>query len=192
MVSFLWARSRVFDHQFCVILAEMCVENPLATVISVRGQQRSRYRPVGLTTTELQKAASRLFSLSPADTLDIAEKLYQGGFLSYPRTETDQFPPSLDLQAIVSEHAAHPAWGAFVRERLLPGPPTPRNGNNTDEAHPPIHPTRLALPDSFSSDQHRKIYELVTRSFLACCSSDAKGQETTVSIDLAGETVSFV
>jgi DNA topoisomerase-3 len=188
-VSFEWGRHRVFDHQICVVLCEMMVDNPMATVTSVRAQQRSRFRPVGLTTTEMQKIASRRFRMSPADALATAEKLYQRGLLSYPRTETECYAPSIDLAALVQEQTGHPTWGAFAASLLPPnGAPTPRNGRNSDEAHPPIHPTKLALPDTLEN-RERQIYELVTRSFLACCSRDAKGQETVVSIDIAGETV---
>jgi DNA topoisomerase IA len=38
-------------------------------------------------------------------------------------------------------------------------PPNPRNGNNNDEAHPPIHPTKLKV-DGFRSQDHQKIYEV--------------------------------
>jgi hypothetical protein len=182
--------TRTFDYQFCVILCEMCVDDPVATVVSVRGQQRTKSRPVGLTTTEMQKLASRQFGLSPADTLEVAERLYQGGFLSYPRTETDIFPPSMDLAVLVQEQTQHPTWGAFA-QRLLPpnGTPTPHNGRNTDEAHPPIHPTKCVAPTGLADDRQRKVYELVVRHFLACCATDAKGQETAVTIELGGETV---
>ena len=33
--------------------------------------------------------------------MEVAEKLYNRGYLSYPRTETDKFPPSLNLKGFV-------------------------------------------------------------------------------------------
>lgn len=77
VVEFQWQRQRLFDHLLCILLCELCVDSPTATVTSVRGSERTKKRPVGLTTTELQKMASRRFRLSPADTLEIAEGLYQ-------------------------------------------------------------------------------------------------------------------
>lgn len=47
-----------------------------------------RKRPQALNTVELMKAASVGFSLSPHTTMQIAEKLYIQGYISYPRTET--------------------------------------------------------------------------------------------------------
>jgi hypothetical protein len=61
---------------------------------------------------------------------------------------------------------------------------TPRNGRKNDKAHPPIHPTAAAL--NLDADE-RRVYELVTRRFLASCHSNAEGKTTTVEADIAGE-----
>lgn len=55
----------------------------------------------------------------------------------------------------------------------------PRDGKKNDKAHPPIHPTAHAAnlqPDA------KRVYEYVTRRFLACCSKDAEGFQTTVDV----------
>lgn len=61
----------------------------------------------------------------------------------------------------------------------------PRNGKKNDKAHPPIHPT--AHVNNLAGDD-KKVYDLVVRRFLACCSKNARGLETTVEIDIAGES----
>lgn len=63
-------------------------------------------------------------------------------YISYPRTETNIFPKDLDLAALVEQQIPDPRWGAFARNILEHGGPTPRNGNKSDQAHPPIHPTK--------------------------------------------------
>jgi DNA topoisomerase-3 len=60
----------------------------------------------------------------------------------------------------------------------------PRKGKHDDKAHPPIHPTAHAA--NLVGD-HKRVYEYVTRRFLACCSKDAEGWETTVDIVCGGE-----
>jgi len=62
----------------------------------------------------------------------------------------------------------------------------PRNGSNNDQAHPPIHPTKSAANENFN-EQQKKVYEFVTRRFLACISDNARGKETTIEIDIAQE-----
>ena len=44
----------------------------------------------------------------------VAEKLYQQGFLSYPRTETDQYDPQFDFMSLIGKQASDPNWGNFA------------------------------------------------------------------------------
>lgn len=60
----------------------------------------------------------------------------------------------------------------------------PRQGKNNDNSHPPIHPTKSG--DGLSGSE-ALLYELVTRHYLACCSDDAKGSETTIVLAVAAE-----
>lgn len=63
-------------------------------------------------------------------------------YISYPRTETNIFPKDLNLVALVEQQTVDPHWGAFAQTILERGGPTPRNGSKSDQAHPPIHPTK--------------------------------------------------
>ena len=60
----------------------------------------------------------------------------------------------------------------------------PRNGKKNDKAHPPIHPTAHA---GNLDHEERRVFELVTRRFLASCSRNAEGKTTTVEIEIADE-----
>jgi DNA topoisomerase-3 len=46
----------------------------------------------------MQKRATQYLRLSGDTIMRLAEELYQEGFLSYPRTETDVFDPGQDLR----------------------------------------------------------------------------------------------
>ncbi len=59
--------------------------------------------------------------------------------------------------------------------------------SNLIQAHPPIYPTQSIDPNQLDSPGKKNIYELVSRHFLACCSEDAKGQQTNVRVDICGE-----
>ena len=48
----------------------------------------SRFRPIPLATVELQKRASRFFRMSSQRCMEVAETLYQQGYISYPRSVT--------------------------------------------------------------------------------------------------------
>ena len=73
------------------------------------------------------------------------EKLYNKGFLSYPRTETTRYNPTINLRDIVSKLTRVDSVADFA-ERIYSGEmwQGPRNGNKDDQAHPPIHPVKNA------------------------------------------------
>lgn len=55
----------------------------------------------------MQKKATQALHMPGERIMKIAEELYQAGFISYPRTETDSFPPSQDLMVSLSLCLAH-------------------------------------------------------------------------------------
>ncbi|CAL9117466.1 unnamed protein product [Musa textilis] len=191
--NFIWMRGRLFDYTSAVVIYEMCVEEPAATVKNVKHQEKLKYPPYPLSTVELQKRASRFFRMSSEHTMKIAEELYQAGFISYPRTETDGFSVNTDLHAIVREQVTHPIWGSYAQQLLDVEARlwrNPSNGGHDDKAHPPIHPTKFSAGETGWSQDHNRLYEIVVRHFLACVSQPAVGAETTVEIDIAGEQFS--
>ncbi len=193
VVPFDWARKQLFDEYSAHLLYELAVEQSeaegsVAHVVRVDKRNKSRWRPLPLSTVELQKAASRLLRISSDRLMDIAESLYNKGLISYPRTETDQFNETYNLKEFIQKQTGHPEWGDFANRLLTPASQQdivtfmwPRAGGRDDGAHPPIHPTDAA-PGSFDSDEHRRVYLYVTKRFLACCSVDAQGAETSVQI----------
>ncbi|XP_068002649.1 DNA topoisomerase 3-alpha isoform X1 [Melanerpes formicivorus] len=183
-VVFNWKRNRLFNHTACLVLYQMCMEDPVATVVEVASKPKSKWRPLPLDTVELEKLASRKLKINAKETMRIAEKLYTQGFISYPRTETNIFPKELNLSALVQQQTQDPNWGAFAQRILDQGGPTPRSGAKSDQAHPPIHPIKYTA--NLQGNEQR-LYEFIVRHFLACCSEDAKGQETTVEVDIANE-----
>ena len=89
--EFVWGRNRLFDHHAAFVLYEMVMEDPTATVQEVRKREKRKWRPLPLSTVELQKLAARHLRMGSEQTMNLAEGLYNEGFLSYPRTETDRF-----------------------------------------------------------------------------------------------------
>jgi DNA topoisomerase-3 len=97
------------------------------------------------------------------------------------------FPPELNLGNYCQLQTQSPQWGQFA-QRILNNGPNPRQGNKTDKAHPPIHPTKYA-PDLRGDD--KRIYELIVRHFLACLDKDAVGYETRIEICINEEYFSL-
>ncbi|KAK8847387.1 hypothetical protein IAR55_005245 [Kwoniella newhampshirensis] len=187
LVDLKWRRNHLFDQDFAAVLCEQCQNNPQATVTKVETKPTTKWKPLPLTTVELQQSGSRLLRLAPKRVLDIAEKLYQKGILSYPRTETDQYDPQFDFNSLIQKQTHDNQWGQYAQKLLDGSFQKPRNGKKNDKAHPPIHPTAHA--GQLEGDE-RRVFELVTRRFLASCSANAEGNTTTVEIVIADEMFS--
>lgn len=185
--SFTWSRVRLFDRLVCAILMERCVVEAKALVKRVIKKPKSKLRPLPLRTVELQKFASRYLKISSDKVMEIAESLYNGGFISYPRTETDQFDNKFDFKAILEAHSRHLVWGNYVQMLINGGMQAPKKGPNNDQSHPPIHPTNSIPKSDILVGPTGAIYEFIVRRFLACISKDAVGNETTVTIGVKEE-----
>ncbi|KKY35915.1 putative dna topoisomerase [Diaporthe ampelina] len=180
-VTFNWERHRLFDRAAVTILYERCLSAKQAKVVKVQEKPTKKWKPLPLTTVELQKMATRFLRMTGQQALNVAETLYQRGFISYPRTETDQFDKGMNLRELVRKQTQDNRWGQFAQDLVDNSFQQPRNGRHNDKAHPPIHPITYAAP-SVLNDQEKSLYEFVTRRFLACCSEDAKGTSTDVDI----------
>ncbi|EFO25086.1 DNA topoisomerase III [Loa loa] len=185
MVEFVWDRQRLFDRDVVQVLLDDCEEAREARVLSVIRKPKSKWRPVALDTVELEKLAVRKLKFSAKETMVVAERLYNKGYISYPRTETNKFPKDIDLNIYVQQQTVSGEWGEFAQEVAAHGP-SPRNGSKTDEAHPPIHPLKFATTNELIGLEW-SLYEFIVRHFLACLSVDAKGQETKVQVRLGNE-----
>eukprot|EP00941_MAST-03F_sp_MAST-3F-sp1_P000957 g957.t1 len=186
VVHFNWRRRRLFDHTAALSVYELCCESPTATVISSIGRETKKQRPLPLDTKSLQKLGSRYLRMQSDVIMSVAEGLYQKGLTSYPRTETNCFPINFDVREKIAFQTESTVWGEYARVLLDHKFEKPRNGSLDDKAHPPIHPTKYADLDKLSPNE-KKVYELITRHYLACCSRDAIGFQTTVTVDIARE-----
>lgn len=183
--AFTWQRRRLFDKTACILFYEKCIQNPLAKVLNVSKQEKRRWSPIPMNTIALTKLASSKLRIDSHTTMNLAEKLYNAGVISYPRTETDSFAiTDQEIQALMTDHASDARWGAYVTGLLNGSFTTPKKGTNDDHAHPPIHPTKYV--NDLQGDE-AKIYDLICRHFFACCSKDAIGHETIIQIDIARE-----
>uniref|UniRef100_A0A182Q5W4 DNA topoisomerase n=1 Tax=Anopheles farauti TaxID=69004 RepID=A0A182Q5W4_9DIPT len=185
-VEFHWSRNRLFDKQCCEAYLQLCLSNPVVKVVNVTQKPKNKWRPTPMDTVELEKLGSRKLKLNAKQVMTIAEKLYTQGIISYPRTETNMFTGDMKLAPLVQAQVGSDQWGAFA-EKVLQWGVNPRNGKKSDQAHPPIHPTKL--PTNLSGDEWR-VYELIARHFLACVSRDATGSETIVNV-IVGEEEEF-
>ncbi len=151
-----------------------------ARVASVEKRQSKVEQPSPFNLTDLQTEASRAYGYTPKRTLELAQKLYEDGLISYPRTSSQKLPKDLDLKAILRALSRkYPFAEGFI------GRPY-KEGKKTDPAHPAIYPTGQ-LPHG-RPPQEEKLYDLVVRRFLASFSEPALRESTKVVLDISGQT----
>jgi len=156
-----------------------------AKVKKVEKVEKKEAPPDPFSTTQFLLEANRL-GLSPAHAMSIAENLYTSGFISYPRTDNTVYPKSLPLKPILQELMMNSDLSKDAEKVLSQDRISPSRGRKETTDHPPIHPTTGARKKDFTEEKW-KVYELVTRRFLATLAPWALGEQTNVDLDIEGE-----
>ena len=89
-------------------------------------KEERRGSPHGLNTVELLKTASSALNMGPAHAMQIAERLYTSGYLSYPRTESTAYPKGFDFNEVLAAQQRHPIWGEYTTAIMANGFTAPK------------------------------------------------------------------
>ncbi len=151
-------------------------------VSKITKREKILKKPLPFNTTNFLRAATSL-GYSASSAMSYAESLYQKGFISYPRTDNQTYPPSLKIKKILKQLSQIPDYQDYVSKLLSKKKIEPSSGKKTKD-HPPLHP--VSKPHNLSQ-QEAKIYDLIARNFLATLGDDAKVLSTSVEIRLKEE-----
>jgi DNA topoisomerase-1 len=158
-------------------------------VVSVEAKPLRRNPPPPFTTSTMQQEASRKLGFSASRTMQVAQRLYEDGLITYMRTDGVQSAPE-------ALHATRAVIAKRFGDRYLPEKPRfyQTKAKNAQEAHEAIRPTDLGrTPDSMhghESDQAR-LYDLIWKRMTASQMQAAELERTTVEI-MAGNDASPV
>lgn len=161
--------------------------------------------PQALMTSTLQQQCSNLYTCNPKRTMQIAQKLYEAGHITYMRT--DQTTMS-DEAIQMAKRTIESRWGKQYMGELKQKPQVQGNTvakastsksstakPQAQEAHEAIRPTHFEcsqLPDSEDwSHQDKKIYHLIWLRAIQSVMATAKGETRTVVFDLDGDESEF-
>ncbi|MCD6434237.1 MAG: DNA topoisomerase I [Candidatus Diapherotrites archaeon] len=180
----LHKKGRFFDEKEAKEIFEKLKNESKATVTKVEVKKSRLKRPTPMNTTEFLRAASRL-GFTAGKAMSIAEELYQQGFISYPRTDNQSYPDTLNLRAIINKLLSVKELSKDAETIIALGKLNPSQGKKTKD-HPPIHPVAAASKERLSREQW-KIYELICRHFLATLAEDAIVRNTTAYLQIKGE-----
>ena len=158
-------------------------------VAAVESKPAKRHPYPPFTTSTLQQEASRKLGLAPAQTMRIAQRLYEGaeiggetiGLITYMRTDGVEMAPE-------AVSAARQVIGKEYGERYLPGAPRryTTKAKNAQEAHEAIRPTEMGrLPAEVRrhlEPEQARLYELIWVRTIASQMQSAELERTTVDI----------
>jgi DNA topoisomerase-1 len=131
------------------------------------------------TTSTLQQEAARKLGYSVAQTMRLAQSLYEAGKITYMRTD------SVNLSGTAIEGATAEILDQYGDDYLNPRKYSTKTAN-AQEAHEAIRPTYFNQKNGSSDAREQRLYELIWKRAIASQMSDAKLMRTTIKIGASG------
>jgi DNA topoisomerase-1 len=159
------------------------IKGKTGKISEIKTKEQKVEPPTPFDLTTLQVESSSALGLPPKRTLEIAQELYTGGFISYPRTSSQKLPEAINYKKIINSlKQLFPKEVDILLKKLKL---KPNEGKKTDPAHPAIYPTG-ELPKKLE-EKSKQLYELITRRFLAVFGDPAIQEATNVIVDINKE-----
>ncbi len=130
------------------------------------------------TTSTLQQEASRKLSFSVAQTMTVAQRLYEAGKISYMRTDSVNFS---DDAVASAKNAIVASYGnEYFQLRKF------KNKNDSaQEAHEAIRPTDFSLQEASGDRNEQRLYELIWKRAIASQMAEAQIERTIATIGIS-------
>lgn len=130
------------------------------------------------TTSTLQQEASRKLGFSVAQTMSVAQKLYEAGKISYMRTDSVNL--SADSQQAAKEEITRSYGPEYSHTRQFK-----TKSASAQEAHEAIRPTDFSLAKAGSDAQEQRLYDLIRKRAMASQMADATIERTVATIGIS-------
>ena len=155
------------------------IQTPVIGKISnIEKKKTQRHAAAPFTTSTLQQEAARKLHFSSKRTMNVAQKLYEHGFITYMRTDAT----NLSAEAVneIREYIKK-EYG----DKFLPKQPNiyVTKSKNAQEAHEAIRPTHFLENNINLSGDELKLYNLIWKRTVACQMSNAEFDSVSVDID---------
>ena len=154
-------------------------------VESVESKPAEKFPAAPFTTSTLQQEAGRKLSMSVAQTMSVAQKLYESGLITYMRTDS----VNLSKQAL---YAAKEAVVGLYGEEYHNWRNYKTKSKGAQEAHEAIRPSYLDRQTIEGTPAEKRLYELIWKRTVASQMASAKIDKTIVSVSISGHEERFV
>ena len=161
-----------------VAFLELC-KGATYTIQEVTKKPAKRTPAPPFTTSTLQQEAAHRLGLSVAQTMMIAQRLYESGMITYMRTDSVNL--SKLCLAASKAHITETMGKEYAQTRQYH-----TSSKGAQEAHEAIRPTYMDKTEIQGSVQERRLYELIWKRTIACQMADAQIERTQAVISISG------
>lgn len=176
--------SRFKTKEEALEFIEKCKE-AVFSIKNVEKKPAKKSPAAPFTTSTLQQEASRKLGYSVANTMRVAQQLYESGKITYMRTDSVNLS---NLAVSMAKDEITNLYGEdYVQTRKYK-----TKVKGAQEAHEAIRPTDLKNRDIDGDASQKRLYELIWKRTIASQMSDAKLEKTNVTIDVSTAKKDFV
>ena len=165
------------------LLKKLSTEEFKITDITVKPLQK--YPAPPFTTSTLQQEAARKLGFTVAQTMRVAQQLYEAGLITYMRTD------SVNLSSLAINTAKDTIIENFGKEYSHPHNFS-TNSKGAQEAHEAIRPTYIANREIEGGSQEKRLYDLIWKRTVASQMTPAQTEKTTISVQAMNGEEKFV
>lgn len=160
-------------------------KNAEYTISDVNTKPLKKSPAAPFTTSTLQQEAARKLHFTVSQTMMIAQRLYESGYITYMRTD------SVNLSSLCINSSKKVITETFG-EKYLKTRQYSTNSKGAQEAHEAIRPTYMENNTIEGSIPEKRLYELIWKRTIASQMADAILEKTTANISISGHEEHFV
>jgi len=136
------------------------------------------------TTSTLQQEASRKLGFPVAKTMQVAQRLYEAGLITYMRTDSVNL--SVDAREAAADEISNYYGKEYSKQRVFKS-----KAKGAQEAHEAIRPTNMKMHTVDSEYDQNRLYDLIWKRTLASQMSDAALERTNIKIENSNNSKIF-
>ncbi len=151
-------------------------------IIDIKTSEQKRQPRPPFTTSVLQQTASTRLGFSPSRTMQVAQKLYEAGHITYMRTDSTNLSTIAQNQII-----------SFIEKKYGKEYAEPHfyktKSKNAQEAHEAIRPTHIEKTQAGTTNEQKELYQLIWQRTLSSQMSDAKILKTKIIANIESKSI---
>jgi DNA topoisomerase-1 len=134
-----------------------------------------RKPPLPFSTSTLQQKASNELHYSPKRTMQLAQKLYENGYITYMRTDNKKYSKQFVKEVVPFIKKKWNINNEYINTNLnkITIGEGEKKDKNAQEAHEAIRPTKLNVENINIGEQENRLYKLIWTNTIESCMADA-------------------